>query len=246
VGKTATTLGLASAIGHRGGTALVIDMDPQANATNGLGVYPVQGQLTTADLMAAMEVGAAAKAVVPTNWPGVDLIPGHRDLANAQNSGDADVVFRLDVSLEGLDLSGYDAVLIDCAPTLGKLLYAALVAADGVLIVTEPSRDGLKGVQEMVETMQRIKMRPNPRLELEKIILSRYTNCADHSYREAELREGYGELVARTGIPNYAARADAHSAEIPIHQLRRGKALALQLAYEDLLDELGIKIGERV
>ncbi len=103
VGKTATTLGLASAISHRGGRALICDMDPQANATEGLGVYTEDGQLTTADLMDRTEAGSAIDAVVATDWDGVDLIPSHLDLSNAESSGASDLVFRLDVAFEGLD-----------------------------------------------------------------------------------------------------------------------------------------------
>jgi cellulose biosynthesis protein BcsQ len=90
--------------------------------------------------------------------------------------------------------------------------------------------------------MQLVK-RPNPRLELAKVIVSRRQNKGEHIFRERELRETYGDLVARTVIPDLAARQDAHSAEIPIHEYRGGRALSLQVAYDDLLDELGITIG---
>lgn len=244
VGKTATTLGLASAISHRGGRALVVDMDPQANATEGLGVYTAGDQLTTADLMDRTEAGCAVDAVVATQWDGIDLIPSHLNLSDAESSGASDLVFRLDVAFEGLDLSPYDAVLFDCPPSLGKLLYAVLLAVDDVYAVTEPTRDSVKAVGRLEATIQRVKLRPNPRIELAKVVVSRRQNKGEHIDRERELREAYGELVARTVIPDLAARQDAHSAEQPIHQFRGGRALSLQVAYDDLLDELGIKIGE--
>lgn len=242
VGKTATTLGLASAISHRGGRALIVDMDPQANATEGVGIKIVDGQLTTADLMYRGEAGSAVDAVVATDWEGIDLVPSHLHLAEAESSGASDLVFRLDVAFEGLDLTVYDAVLIDCPPSLGKLLFAVLLFADDVWAVTEPTRDSVKGVGRLEETMQLVK-RPNPRLQLAKVIVSRRQNKGEHIFRERELRETYGDLVARTVIPDLAARQDAHSAEIPIHEYRGGRALSLQVAYDDLLDELGITIG---
>ncbi|MDV3130370.1 AAA family ATPase [Mycobacterium sp. 21AC1] len=243
VGKTATTLGLASAISHRGGRALIVDVDPQANATEGLGVYTEDGQLTTADLMDRTEAGSAIDAVVATDWDGVDLIPSHLDLSNAESSGASDLVFRLDVAFEGLDLSPYDAVLFDCPPSLGKLLFAVLLTVDTVYAITEPTKDSVKGVTRLETTVQKVKLRPNPRLELAKIIISRRQNKGEHIDRERELREAYGDLVARTVIPDLGARQDAHSAEVPMHKFKGGRALSLQVAYDDLADELGITIG---
>jgi cellulose biosynthesis protein BcsQ len=115
VGKTATTLGLASAISHRGGRALVVDMDPQANATEGLGVYTADGQLTTADLMDRTEPGSAIDAVVATAWDGIDLIP-HPGPVQRRIQRASDLVFRLDIAFEGLNLSPYDAVCSTVRP----------------------------------------------------------------------------------------------------------------------------------
>jgi len=243
VGKTATTLGLASAISHRGGKALIVDMDPQANATEGLGVYTTDDQLTTADLMDRTQPGSAIDAVIATDWDGIDLIPAHLDLSNAESSGASDLVFRLDVAFEGLDLSPYDAVLFDCPPSLGKLLFAVLLTVDDVYAITEPTKDSVKGVTRLETTVEKVKLRPNPRLELAKIIISRRQNKGEHIDRERELRAAYGDLVAHTVIPDLGARQDAHSAEVPIHKYRGGRSLSLQVAYDDLLNELGITIG---
>ena len=189
------------------------------------------------------EAGSAIDAVVATDWDGVDLIPSHLDLSNAESSGASDLVFRLDVAFEGLDLSPYDAVLFDCPPSLGKLLFAVLLTVDSVYAITEPTKDSVKGVTRLETTVQKVKLRPNPRLELAKIIISRRQNKGEHIDRERELRDAYGDLVARTVIPDLGARQDAHSAEVPMHQFKGGRALSLQVAYDDLLDELGIAIG---
>lgn len=244
VGKTATTLGLASAISNRGGRVLIIDMDPQASATEGMGVVTAADQLTTADLMDRAVPGSAIDAIVATPWDGVDVIPSHLNLTEAGDSGASDLVFRLDIALEGLDLSPYDAVFFDCPPSLGKLLFAVLLAVDEVVAVAEPERDAVRAVGRLEATIEHVKMRPNPRLTLSKIIISKRAELGEHIERSAELRAAYGDLVARTHIPSLAARKDAHSQEMPIHQYRRGKALSLHVAYDDLLDELGIKIGE--
>ena len=189
------------------------------------------------------EPGSAIDAVVATAWDGIDLIPSHLDLSNAESSGASDLVFRLDIAFEGLNLSPYDAVLFDCPPSLGKLLFAVLLTVDNVYAVTEPTKDSVKGVTRLETTVEKVKLRPNPRLKLAKIIISRRQNKGEHIDRERELRDAYGDLVARTVIPDLGARQDAHSAEVPMHEFKGGRALSLQVAYDDLLDELGITIG---
>lgn len=126
---------------------------------------------------------------------------------------------------------------------MGKLLFAVLLTVDTVYAITEPTKDSVKGVTRLETTVQKVKLRPNPRLELSKIIISRRQNKGEHIDRERELREAYGDLVARTVIPDLGARQDAHSAEVPMHKFKGGRALSLQVAYDDLLDELGITIG---
>lgn len=258
VGKTATTLGLASAIAHAGqlrgtgGRVLVLDMDPQGNATSGVGVEVADGQRTVADLFdRSTQPGALADVVVASEWDLVDIAPSTRELASVEEAGDADLVWRLDAAFDGVDLSAYDAVLFDCPPSLGRLLFSALVAADEAVVVTEATKDSVKGVTEVEETIERVQRRPNPKLRLGGIVVSRRRNNGEHNYRENELREAYGTigdgsagLVCRTVIPDLAARQDAHSAATPIHLFRGGKAIALQIAYTDLAAELGlISIG---
>lgn len=240
VGKTATTLGLASALSDQGRNVLIVDVDPQGNSTTGLGVEVLEETMTTFDLMSRTAPGSAADAVIATPWDRVDLIPSNEALANIESDGANDLIFRLDIAFEGLDLSPYDAVLFDCPPSLGKLLFAVLCAADGVIAVTEPAIDSVRGIENLQETIRNVQRRPNPRLVLHKIVLSRKRTTGEHKFRESELRETYGDLVAKTAIPELAARQDAHSTHTPIHKFAGGKALALQVAYTDLLSELAI------
>lgn len=240
-GKTATTLGLASALAHEGRNVLVVDADPQGNATSGVGVDLTQlpDQTTTADLLAAdVKPGAALDAIMATKWDHVDLIPADIRLGNAETDGAADIVFRLDIAFEGLDLSAYDVVLFDCPGSTGTLLYNILIAADSVFAVTEPRLDSVEGVAKMESTIQYISRRPNPRLEFERIIINRADHSKERAVREQELRDAYGDLVARTVIPSLVTRADAHSAQQPIHQYVGGRALSLQVAYTDLANEI--------
>lgn len=243
VGKTATTLGLASAMSAKGRKVLIVDADSQGNATNGLGVTVDSSMLTTYHLMNQTVEGGAAEAVIATEWDGVDLIPADEELGKIESDGSNDLVFRLDVAFEGLDLSPYDAVLFDCPPSLGKVLFAVLIASDGVIAVTEPTIDSVHGVERLDETIRTVRKRANPKLAFDKIVLSRRRNTGEHSFREQELRDNYGDLVARTIIPELATRQDAHSQRLPIHQFRGGRAISLQTAYSDLLSELAITNG---
>ena len=240
VGKTATTLGIASAIAARGKDVLIVDIDQQGNATKGTGIVDTEGLVTTADLMSSAETGALERAIISTPWEGVDLVPADIRLGNIESDGSNDLVFRLDMAFEGVDLSAYTAVLFDCPPSLGKVLFSALIAADGVIAVTEPTIDSVEGVQNLITTLEGVKRRPNPRLVLDKIVISRRRNIGEHIAREAELRDAYGDTVARTVITDLGARQDAHSERKKMHDFRGGKALTLQVAYDDLLDELNL------
>ncbi|WP_433635632.1 ParA family protein [Nocardia sp. CA-120079] len=248
VGKTATALGLASAVMHAGGRALIIDMDPQGNATDGVGVEVAAGQRTVADLFdRGVRPGDLADVVVASAWDRVDVAPANTDLGSVAESGNSDIVWRLDQAFEGVDLSAYDAVLFDCPPTLGTLLFAPLVVAQEALIVTEATRNSLKGVGELERTILRVQRRPNPRMHIGSIVVSKRKARGEHNSREPELRTAYGTLgdgngglVARTVIPDLGAREDADSASVPMHQFRGGKAIALQVAYTDLATELAL------
>ncbi|WP_231983016.1 ParA family protein [Nocardia sp. 852002-20019_SCH5090214] len=255
VGKTATTLGLASAISDMGGrSVLIVDLDAQGNATNGVGVEVEDGQPTIADVFdSKAQPGALADVVVASQWDRVDIAPAADDLADLDESGNADMVWRLDAALEGVDLSAYEVVLFDTPPSLGKLLFSALLTADEVVVVTEPTVDSVKGVSKIEETIARVQRRPNRSLNFGGIVVSKHRGIGEHLFRESELRGAYGTYgrdggkVCRTTIPDYAARQDAHSARLPIHQFRGGKSLSLQIAYTDLAAELGFakQIGAR-
>ena len=238
VGKTATVLGLTSAIMHRGQKVLVVDMDPQANSTTGLGVQVPDQWPTTYDLMSSTTPGAARNAVIATPWDGVDLIPASLHLSRIESDGANDLIFRLDTAFEGLDLSDYAAMLVDCPPSLGKLLYSSLCATDAVVIVTQAERDSVNGVGAFIETVENVQRRPNPKLLLQKIIINLRQHNGEHTFREKELRAEFGDLVATTTIPELVARKNAHSANTPIHQYRGRGALSLQVAYTDLLREI--------
>lgn len=251
VGKTALTLGLASALIAKGMRVLLVDCDPQGNATTGVGVIVQDDQKTMYNLLAESVPGSAASAIVPSAWRNLDIIPATMALANSETDGANDLVFRLDVAFQGVDLSAYDAILFDCPPSLGKILFSVLML-DGieVIAVTEPTVDSVKGVENLSDTMRKVQARPNPTLKFRSIVISQRRNTGEHNFREAELRSYWGTLgnasglVARTVIPALAARQDAHSSRKPIHEFRGGNAMALQVSHDDLAVELGLLQGK--
>ena len=139
VGKTTMALGLAAAVAKAGRKALVVDLDPQANASDALGV--VDPQYTSTDVLHHGQAGAVAQAAVATTWQGVDAVAA--DVALSERGEDTSIgsEFRLREAMA--DLDGYDVVLIDCPPSIGRLTVNGLIAAQQVLIVTEPSKAGL-------------------------------------------------------------------------------------------------------
>ncbi len=221
VGKTTTTLGLASAARAAGARVLVLDLDPQGNATDVLA--PAADVPGTFGLLADPKRGGAvpvADAVTASGWSGVDLAPASDALADvdADTSPTQPLRLRKALAAGAYTLQRYDVVLLDCPPSLGRLLIAGLVAASDLLIVTEPGAHALRGVTRIEETAGEVRdgfAQDNPRLT--GIVVNRTKRTGEHAYRESELRTAYGELVLPGAIPERIAVADAAGRGVPIH-----------------------------
>ncbi len=243
VGKTATVLGLCSAASWEGKRVLAVDLDPQGNLTRGLGVDADNlGDTPTAnELLTAMQEGTASQAIIPTPWPGIDLIAATGDLATRDMDAASDAIYRLRTAFEGCDLSAYDAVLFDCPPSVGRLLVGALVAADQLIYATEASVDGIKGISNVETTTAFVKKMVNRDLRLVGIVVTRREKTGEEDFREEELRDVYGDLVAKTVIPKRAAWKDANGRSEPIHAVKGSAgARSLSVAFSDLLAELPV------
>ncbi len=243
VGKTATVLGLCSAASAQGRRILAVDLDPQGNLTRGLGVNVADlGDTPTVnELLLQMREGTAPEAVVPTAWEGIDVIAATLDLANRDMDPASDAIFRLRASFEGADMSAWDGVIFDCPPSVGRLLVGALVAADQLLYATEASVDAIKSIANVEETAAFVKKQVNPDLSTVGIVITRRAKTGEEEFREAELREFYGDLVLKTVIPRRTAWCDANGRSEPIHKVKGNKgAFSLSTAFTDLLNELPI------
>ena len=233
VGKTTTSINLAAALGALERRVLLVDVDPQGNATRGLGqgaLAPNLYQVLTGD-------AAAAEAVRPSGFPNLDLLPADRELVGVE------VEF---VGLEGWErtlaerlapvVDGYDFVFLDCPPSLGHLTVLALVAATSVVVPLQCEYFALEGLSELTATVRRVAGALNPGLAIEGVILTMYDDRTNLTRDvETEVRSHFGDAVFQTVVPRNVRLAEAPSHGQPILQYdikSRGAEAYLALARE--------------
>jgi chromosome partitioning protein len=216
VGKTTTVVNLAAFLALSGTSTLVIDLDPQGNATSGLGVD--RRALDRSVYDAVVDRVPIADLIVGTALDGLDLLPS----APALSGAEVELVEiparerRLAASLGGLD-GRYDRVLIDCPPSLGLLTVNALTAADGVLIPIQTEYYALEGLSQLVNTIRRVREGLNPRLEIEGVLLTMYDARTNLSAQvAAEVRRHMNGTVFETVVPRSVRLSEAPSHGLPI------------------------------
>lgn len=244
VGKTSETLGLAGAAAAHGLHVLVIDLDPQANATLCLAPeLDVDTSLTINDVMVADQPGAITDAIQSTTWPGVDLVAAQLELDAREADAAANATHRLRRALRGL--TNYDLVLIDCRPSVGRLATNALVAADMAVIVTDPERAAIRGIGEAVRHIEVVAEDLNPRLRLAGIVVNRMdARKTEATFRLDEIRQAYGATVWEPVIPDRTVVAQAFGAGVPVHSLSGPAAQDVAAAYASHLTRL-LDTGEK-
>lgn len=225
VGKTTATLGYAAVAAELGKRVLVIDADPQANASAAL--LPADmpaGHLTLHDVLhATPDKGAAIDAIVASAWEGIDVLPSEaRRLASVESDASIGVEQRLRRGMDGV-ADGYDLVLIDCPPSLGRLSANALIAATHVLVICEPGLASLAGVGQTLSTVQQVQDAYRDDLVVAGIVVNRLeAHIGEQAARYAEIQESLGELVWSPAIPKRSAFAAAYGAGEPITQVAKG------------------------
>jgi chromosome partitioning protein len=217
VGKTTTTINLGAALAEYGRRVLVVDFDPQGALSVGLGINPHELDVTIYQLL--MDRGVDIHQVVRhTSVPDLDVLPANIDLSAAEVQLVGEVA-REQVLARVLRpvMDEYDVILVDCQPSLGLLTVNALTAAHGVLIPLECEFFALRGVALLVETIEKIQDRLNPRLEIDGILATMYDSRTLHS-REVVARvvEAFGDTVFHTVIARTVKFPDATVAAEPI------------------------------
>lgn len=208
VGKTTSTINIAAYLARMGRSVLVVDLDPQGNATSGLGLDKGKDLTTYEVLIDGSSIGQVVKDV---GTDGVELVPANANLAAAEVElvGEEDRELRLKVALAH---AAYDYILIDCPPSLGLLSINALAAADWVLIPVQAEYYALEGLTQLLGTIQRVRQGINPNLELLGVAVTMFdgrTSLSDSVYKE--LQKHFGAKLFKTVIPRNVRLAEAPS-----------------------------------
>jgi chromosome partitioning protein len=219
VGKTTTAINLAAGLAELGARILVVDLDPQGNASTGLGIEPSQRVHTSYDLL--LEDGSLVDCVQTTAVTGVSIIPANADLS----STDMELVsnerrsFLLRDALRQPAIDGFlfDFILIDCPPSLNLLTVNAMVAADSVLVPLQSEFFALEGLSQLVLTIREVRQTANPELRIEGVLLTMYDGRNNLAQQvEKDVRATLGDLVFGTVVPRNVRVSEAPSFALPV------------------------------
>lgn len=246
VGKTTTTINLGASLAEAGQKVLIVDLDPQGNASTGLGIDVEDRIANSYDLLLGEQ--NAQSVVQSTDFKNVSIVPSTVDLSSA----DIEMVsnekrsFLLHDALKELQLEddAFDFVLIDCPPSLNLLTINALVAADAVLVPLQSEFYALEGLSQLMLTVREVRQSANPDLRIEGVVLTMFDGRNNLSIQvEKDARENLGALVFDTKIPRNVRLSEAPSFAMPISAydpMSKGS-----IAYKELAQELLAKNKNR-
>lgn len=239
VGKTTTTINLAAALVEQDQRVLVVDLDPQGNASTGLGIDLDDREFTTYELL--LEDISLDKVVLKTETPGLHIVPATVDLSSA----DLELIsnekrsFLLHDALRQTQMDSYafDYILIDCPPSLNLLTVNAMIAAHSVLVPLQSEFFALEGLSQLMLTIREVRQSGNKDLRIEGVVLTMYDQRNNLSQQvEQDARANLGELVYKTVIPRNVRVSEAPSFAMPVLSYDSGSKGAK--AYRDLAREI--------
>ena len=242
VGKTTTTVNLATAFAAVGQRVLLIDLDPQGNASTGLGAYDRLEKVGIYE--ALLEDNPIQDSIRNTQIPGLDLITASPDLAALEH--DLSKIDRKQFKLRDIiesQQNSYDYVMIDCPPALGLLTVNALVASHSVLIPLQCEFYALEGLSQLINTIERIQQHLNPYLDMLGIALTMYdARSSLCDFVVADVRKHFGQKVFRTMIPRSVkvCEAPSHGQPVLIYDVRSPGSLAYMNLASEIITKQGI------
>ncbi|WP_101066757.1 ParA family protein [Roseovarius salinarum] len=239
VGKTTTAINLGTALAQAGQQILVVDLDPQGNASTGIGVEPDEREYTTYELL--LEDIDLGEVIRPTQIENLSIVPATVDLSSA----DIELIanekrsFLLHDALRqnAMDAYAFDYILVDCPPSLNLLTVNAMVAAHSVLVPLQSEFFALEGLSQLMLTVREVRQSANPDLRIEGIVLTMYDARNNLSAQvEQDARQNLGDLVFKTIIPRNVRVSEAPSYALSV--LKYDPSSKGAQAYRALADEL--------
>ena len=240
VGKTTSTINIAAYLTKRGSTVLIVDLDPQGNATSGLGIAKQELETTMYDVL----FGAVRpeQSIKETSIAGLYVLPANAQLAAAEVdlAGEDKREFRLATAIKQLE---YDYILIDCPPSLGLLSINALCAAQSVLIPVQAEYYALEGLGQLLDVTQRVRHGLNPGLEILGVAVTMYDGRTSLSEQVLqELKKHFGAKLFSTVIPRNVRLAEAPSFGRSI--MEHDKWSKGARSYKNLAKEIETRVGK--
>ncbi len=219
VGKTTTAINLAAALAEAGLNALIVDLDPQGNASTGLGVDASDRVFTTYELL--LEDIGLGDVIQPTNQNNLSIVPATVDLSSADielvSNEKRSFLLRDALRQPQMDAYEFDVILIDCPPSLNLLTVNALIAADSVLVPLQSEFFALEGLSQLMLTVREVRQMGNPDLRIEGVVLTMFDSRNNLSQQVAQdARDTLGQVVFDTIVPRNVRLSEAPSFSMPV------------------------------